>query len=394
MMNKVDRDFGMVETARSLRPMLRLHAAESAERRRLAQPSAEALRDAGFFQMMTPLRAGGRQLNIRQYCEVCEELARGDSAAGWIVMIAGGSAFLMGLLPDRLRDEVYGEDPLATIVGQWAPTAKSEAVEGGYVLTGKWPWASGCFEAQWSFVGSPVIDAEGKMVDVRLALVPTKELRIEDTWHVAGMCGTGSNTFVGEKVFVPEHRTLLMSDVTGGKSYSDHADESVYRAPLVTALPLGICAAALGMAEAVWDLTLESLERAKPIVGSTYRDARLSPSYQLNLADARGAIDSARLHILRAADDLDAGAEEKIRLDDLARGRVRLDEAVALKRLREAVDLLLNIGGASVFMLSNPIQRIWRDIETCTRHAYTNGDLGREIYARALLRQPQVSESF
>ncbi|TIV72712.1 MAG: oxidoreductase, partial [Mesorhizobium sp.] len=64
------------------------------------------------------------------------------------------------------------------------------------------------------------------------------------------------------------------------------------------------------------------------------------------------------------------------------------------KRVREAVDLLLNIGGASVFMLSNPVQRIWRDIETCTRHAYINGDLGREIYARALLKLDQVSAAF
>ncbi|MBD0864128.1 MAG: acyl-CoA dehydrogenase family protein [Rhodobacteraceae bacterium] len=393
-MNKMTRDMHLIETARDLRPMLRSNAAESAEQRRLAKPSADALRNAGFFQMMTPRRAGGSQASIREYCEVCEELSRGDSAAGWTVMIAGGNAFLMGLLPDRLRDEVYKEDPLATIVGQWAPTAKSEKVDGGFVLTGKWPWASGCYEAQWNFVGSPVFDETGKMIDVRVSLVPTTELTIEDTWHVAGMAGTGSNTFVGENVYVPEHRTVLMSDVTGGKNFSDHEDEAIYNAPIVTALPLGICAAALGMAESIWDLTLEGLERGKPIVGSTYRDSRFSPSYQLNLADARGAIDSARLHILRAADDLDAAAQASVRPDDLARARIRLDEAVALKRVREAVDLLLNIGGASVFMLSNPVQRIWRDIETCTRHAYTNGDLGREIYAKALLGQPQVSESF
>ena len=393
-MNKMLRNPRLIEKARSLRPILRSHAAESARQRRLAKPSADALKNAGFFQMMTPLRSGGSQVNIREYCEICEELSRGDSAAGWTVMISGGNAFLMGLLPDSLRDEVYKEDPLATIVGQWAPTAKSAPTEGGYLLTGKWPWASGCYEAQWNFVGSAVYDDAGKMIDVRIALVPTRELAIEDTWFVAGMAGTGSNTFVGENVFVPEHRTVLMSELAVGKSFSDHADEWIYNAPIVTALPLGICAAALGMAESIWDLTLEGLERGKPIVGSTYRDSRLSPSYQLNLSDARGAIDSARLHILRAADDLDTAAEAGVRPDDLARARIRLDESVALKRVREAVDLLLNIGGASVFMLSNPIQRIWRDVETCTRHAYTNGDLGREIYAKALLGQPQVSDSF
>ncbi|ATU95383.1 acyl-CoA dehydrogenase family protein [Phyllobacterium zundukense] len=384
----------LVENARKLRGFLRANAEDSALNRRLAMESAAALRAGGFLQVMVPRRCGGSEADFQTFCQICEELARGDSAAGWLTMIAGSSAALMGLLPDKTRSEVYDADPRATVIGQWAPTAKSTPVDGGWKLTGRWPWASGCFEAQWSFVGSPVPDSSGKMVDVRLALVPTSELTIEDTWHVAGMCGTGSNTFVGDDIFVPSHRAMLMSELIAGVTRSDHSDEAIYRAPLITALPLAMCATAVGIAESAFDHTLENLERGKPIVASCYTDARQSPSYQLNLADARGAIDSARLHVMRAASDIDRSVASGVPMSDLERARVRLDEAVAQKRVREAVDLLLNIGGASAFMLSNPVQRIWRDIETCTRHAYINGDIGREIYARALLNLDQVSSSF
>lgn len=384
----------LVRNARALRPLLRANAEESAKNRRLAQESAAAVRSGGFLQGLVPRRCGGHEIDIQTYCEICEELARGDSAAGWLAMVANSSASLMGLMPDKTREDVFGSDPRAVVIGQWAPTGKAAAVEGGWMLTGKWPWASGCFEAQWSFVGSPVLDTSGALTDVRLALVPTSELKIEDTWHVAGMAGTGSNTFVGTDIFVPEHRTMLISEMISGFSRADHSDEPLYRAPLITALPLGICSSAVGMAEAAFDFTLENLERGKPIVTSLYADARQSPSYQLNLADARGLIDSARLHTMRAASDIDRAVSDGTSMTDLERARVRLDAAVAQKRVREAVDLLLNVGGASVFMLTNPVQRIWRDIETCTRHAYINGDIGREIYARALLKLDQVSAGF
>lgn len=383
----------MVQAARDLRPLLRKNAGQSEADRRLARESSKALREAGFFQLTAPRRSGGLQADIRTYCEVCDELARGDSSAGWVSMITAGGAFLMGMMPDRVREEVYRDDPAAAVIGQWAPTAKAERVDGGFSLSGKWMWASGCYDAQWTFLGFPSVDGSNA-ADVRVGLVRTDQLKIEDTWYVAGMSGTGSNTYAGTNIFVPEYRTMSMKDIEEGNSASDHKDESLYRASIISALPLGICATVCGMAEAAFDLTLEMLDAGKPIVGSIYKDAREAPSYQLNLADARGAIDSARLHTMRAAQDIDTAVREGRKLTELARARIRLDEAVALKRIREAVDLLLNIGGARCFMLSSPIQKIWRDIGTASRHAYTNGDLGREIYGRAILHREQVSTSF
>ena len=383
-----------VAEAKSLLPLLQRNAADSERGRRLSKETGEALREKGLFQLMVPRRVGGYEASFRTYVEVCAELCRGDSAAGWVVMILGGNGLLMGLFPDEVRDEVYGHNPLAAVCGQWAPTAKCTSVDGGYRVSGKWMWASGCYESQWSAVGFPAIDRDGQEKGVRLGLVPTDQLTIEDTWFVAGMSGTGSNTFVAQDVFIPERRTLLLDDVVAGVTQSEHRDEALYRSSLATATPLGICGAILGMAEAAWDMTMASLAKGKGITGSIYKDARRSPSCQLNLADARSALDSARLHLLRAADDVDDAARTGVRLADLSRARIRLDQSTALKRCREAVDLLLNIGGASCFASANPLQRVWRDVEVASRHAYVNGDLGREIYGRALLGLEQVSPTF
>ncbi|TIV12989.1 MAG: hypothetical protein E5V95_35155, partial [Mesorhizobium sp.] len=128
----------LVRNARTLRPLLRANAEESAKNRRLAQESVAAVRSGGFLQGLVPRRCGGHEVDIQTYCEICEELARGDSAAGWLAMVANSSASLMGLMPDKTRGDVFGSDPRAVVIGQWAPTGKATAVEGGWMLTGKW----------------------------------------------------------------------------------------------------------------------------------------------------------------------------------------------------------------------------------------------------------------
>ncbi|MGW5105923.1 hypothetical protein [Nocardia sp. NPDC004123] len=178
---------------------------------------------------------------------------------------------------------------------------------------------------------------------------------------------------------------------------SEHTDKPLYRSAAVTGLTLAITGPILGLAEAAWGAALATIGKGKAIAYSVYTDLKQSPSYQLNLADARGAIDSARLH-LQVAEDLDRGAREGAQLDELGRARVHSDIAVAINRAREAVELLVNKGGAGSFATANPLQRIWRDLGGASRHGYINvdinADLGSEIYAHALLGLEQVSPAF
>jgi alkylation response protein AidB-like acyl-CoA dehydrogenase len=151
----------------------------------------------------------------------------------------------------------------------------------------------------------------------------------------------------------------------------------------------------LGLARAALARVLDTVRAGKPVAYSIYERSIDSPSYQLALADAAALVDTATLHVQRSADAIDAAAHDAEQLDVLTRARVRSDIATAVARCREAVGLLLDVAGASSFAQTNPLQRIWRDMEIISRHGLLNVGLGREIYGRALLGiEDQVSPMF
>ncbi len=382
----------LVRTARDLIPLLRANADRSERDRRLTDEVTEAVRSAGLFQACTPRRSGGSGGGVRTLVEVSAELARGDGSAGWVAFIANTTALAMGLFPDHVRDVVYS-DPHNMAISQFTPGGTGVEVEGGYRLTGKWPFASGSHQAQWTLNAFFVPDDNGNPKEVRFALMPSAELKIEDTWYVAGMVATGSNTFVAKDLFVPSAFTLDMNTFQGFQFASWLPEEPGYRAPIGTLACLAIVGPLMGMAEAAWDLVLDSMKSGRPITAA-YGDIREAPSYRLALADARIAIDTGRFHILRAADGVDRAAHEGRVLDVRDRARLRGDAATATRSFRNAVDLLLDIGGTRSFALSNPLQRVWRDIEVASRHGLNNSLMNREEFALSLLEMDQAFPQF
>lgn len=382
----------LLARARELGPMLAAHAERGERDRRLAPEVVDALRDAGLFKLTAPRRAGGYEVDVRTFLDVCAEVSRGDGSAGWVMMLMNTGGYLMGFFGDRARDDVYGYDPDAAVSAQLAPSATARPVEGGYAVDGRWAWASGSHWAQWNLGSIPIVDERGELTDLRQVLVPTSELTIEDTWFAAGMAGTASNTFVAEEVFVPEYRTLSIFGLVRGAGRSEHADEPLYRAAGHLPLVLGHAAPMLGLARAAFGRVLATVQRDKPVAASVYQRSIDSPSYRLSIADAAALIDSADLHVHRSADQIDAAARAGAGLDTVARTRIRSDVATAALRCREAVGLLLNVAGASAFASADPMQRMWRDLEIICRHALVNVDLAREMYGRALLGiEEQVS---
>ncbi|MGA5538021.1 acyl-CoA dehydrogenase family protein [Mycolicibacterium nivoides] len=382
--NPAEARVHMLQTARELVPLLRRNSEQSERDRQLTPEVEDALRSAGLFQVTTPRRSGGGGGNIRTLIEVSAEIARGDSSAGWVAFIANTTAFGMALFDDDVRDVVYA-DPRNVAVSQFGPNGTAREVDGGYRVSGSWAFASGCYQAQWTLNGIKIVDDAGNPKEIRFALLPRTDLEIEDTWDMAGMAGTGSNTFVADDAFVPHEFTIDFDTFQGYKPFTPwHENEAYYRVPLGPAACLAISGPIMGMAEGAWDLTLAAMDGDKPITNWNYTNKRQSPSYRLALADARMAIDTGRFHLLRAADDMDTAATEGRLLDITARARIRGDSAVAARSFRHAVGLLLDISGTSSFNLSNPLQRIWRDITVACSHSLNNILLNREIYAHEI----------
>lgn len=379
------QDTDLIERAAELRELLCSEAAPGEEQRNITDTAAAALRDAGMFRLGVPRRWGGYQASMRTILLTLAELGRGDVSASWVTMIVTDGALSASLLTDRAQEEIWGANPAATVTGVYTPAGSATQVDGGFVLTGKWPFNSGCLRADWTQVAFPVVDDGGNVIDLKLALIPYPDLTLEDTWFVAGMRGTASNTAVAQDVFVPEYRLISMLDMQSGISRSEHPDARETFKPTQAAEILALVGPLLGAGQAALDLARKSLDKGRPITGAFYQKASESPTYQLSYATAVSKVDTAFLHALRAADDVDRSVGQELPLDEVNRGRIRMDIAVALQSLREATALALSIGGAGSFADANPINRVWRDFETGSRHGYMNTNIGHECYARALL---------
>ena len=381
----------LVERARELFPLIRANAAATEAGRRVVDANIEALQSAGLLRVSLPRRYGGHEADLRTTIAVSGEIARACGSTGWVTALLNMCNWVVGLYPERVQDEVFGANPDARIAAVVAPRATTRKVEGGFVVSGRWPWASGCLHAQWAALGMPVVDAAGTPVDQGLALIPMAELSIEDTWHSTGMRGTGSNTVVAQEVFVPDYRIMSLPQAIEGTYPTERANvERLYGAAFMPVLVIILIGPPLGLARAA----LEEVAAVLPNRGIQYTSWERqvdAPVTHMQIAEAAMLIDSAHLHAGRAADDIDNAMRLGVIPDLAARARIRMDCSRAVHCAKQAVDVLMHASGGSAFAESNPLQRIWRDVNTAALHGILTHATNLEMYGRILLGLPQNS---
>lgn len=364
----------LVARAATLREQLWADAPEADRTRRLTDAAVDAVTAAGLNRLMTPWRFGGYETDVRTVLDVSIEIGKGCGNSAWVNAVHNSGNFVVGMFPDQAREDVWGENPDArTSMVLVAPSATVEPADGGLVVTGKWGFASGSLHAEWILVlaGKP---------DSQLLLIPLSDLTIEDTWHVAGMRGTGSNTVVADRAFVPRHRVVPYRPILDGQLPVVRDDEPLYRTTLSGVLQVFLLGGMIGEASAALDFVLDKAPN-RAIASSTYASQSDSVPFQVLVAEAAALIDTARLHATRAADTIDA----RTPLDVPTRARMRMDAAWTVQKCREAVDLLMTAHGTSAFAEFNPLQRIWRDLGVGSRHGGFGGQIPQEVYGKALL---------
>ncbi|HEY4421486.1 MAG TPA: acyl-CoA dehydrogenase family protein [Pseudonocardia sp.] len=379
----------LLDAVRAITPVLRDNADRAEHESRLTAEATAALRSAGLFRLGVPRAVGGSEADPATCIDVVSEVAVACPSSAWVVAISYGVHHIAASFGDTVRHELWGDDADMAMCGSFTGFGLTASrADGGQIVSGRWPSASGCYQATWSTIGVPIVDQNDVPVDRALAVVPLDALSIEDTWDMVGMRGTGSHTLVAERVFVPDHRIRRFADIAEGAAPST---EPLYRIP-TGALTLALVAPLHGIARSVFAQTMELVDGGKPLSMSVYTRLADSPSVQATLADAVNLIDSAWLHMSRSADFLSATAATAEWPDMVERTRVRMDAAHATRCLSDAVQLLLTVGGASSLSRAKVIQRYWRDLETAARHPALNGGLSREMYGRALVgAQDQVS---
>ena len=372
----------LVARARALRPLVREHAARGEAERRLTDEVSVALADAGLFRMLTPRRLGGHEADLRTVLEVTEALGEADASAAWLVSVGTVASWITGLVSERAQDDVFGADPDARIAGGSAP-APARRVPGGLRVSGRWTYASGAHQASWASLGALVLDDAGEVADAVLCMVPVSEVKLEQTWQTVGMRATGSNTWVAEDVFVPDHLTISMGAMAEG-AWPVPTAEAMYRLPFVPLATLPLLGPLLGIGCAALDLVVSSAP-GKGMHHTFFTRQSDSVGVQIQIAEAALKLKTARLHVFGIADHLDLLLRTGEPVDYAARAEIRAQAGYAAQQVLGAINVLVNVHGAASFAESSRMQQYWRDANTAARHAGLNAVIGYEVYGKALL---------
>src|SRR3954465_5632846 len=245
----------IVARTRAMIPKLRERAPQGERERRLPKDTIADMQAAGLFKVLQPKRWGGYELDILTYFETQMALGEGDMSVAWVYGVVGVHPWFVALLDDRAAKDIWGKDASTLICSSLMPTGMAKAVDGGFRISGRWKYASGCEHCEWAFLGCMV---EGGS-DMRcLFLVPRADYEIIDTWHVPGLKGTGSHDIVVKDAFVPAHRMQSQADNFRGIA-PGHAINTapLYRLPFGQVFFRGISTGAIGALQGMLDAYLE-----------------------------------------------------------------------------------------------------------------------------------------
>jgi len=355
--NDVESSDSVLDKIRAMAPAIAARGDEIEQGRRLPTDLVEKLSTAGCFRAMVPASHGGQGLTFAEQLLVIRELARADGSVGWTVMIGSSAPVVLGLLPRSSFDQIYAKGPDVILGGAFNPKGVATPVDGGYRVSGRWSFASGCQHCHW-FVAHCMVD-DGRMPPVRMMVLPPSDVEIADTWYVSGLCGTGSHDFVVDDVFVPDERSFTLWDEPA-------LDGPLWRIPELSLSSLMMANVAVGITEgALGEITTLASGKVPMLADSTLGANAL---FQHDLAEA-----DARLRAARALLDADAATAWRIadagrELSPEDRARTRSTAVWVARTAACVVDAAYHAGGGTSLYVSSPLQRRLRDVHAVTQH--------------------------
>jgi len=210
-----DREQALLDRARALIPRVAERAAAATAARMLPAETIAEYRDAGILRILQPKRFGGMQGRFSLFSRIVEELTYGCASSAWVYAVLAEHQWIIAQYPEQAQIDVWGDDPEAVAASSLAPREAARPVPGGWRLSGHYPFSSGCDYAQWAIIGA-FLGPKGDPRGIAYLLVPLAEIEIVDDWQVLGLLGTGSKSLVLRDIFVPEHRSVMVSDLFAG----------------------------------------------------------------------------------------------------------------------------------------------------------------------------------
>lgn len=370
MRKELGADTTMIERAGKIAPELAARAREIELARQMPGDLAKTLAEQGFYRMWIPERLGGLEVPLTPSLEVFETLAQADASVAWCVAIAVSSTLALPHLPESSARAIF-DRPERIIAGVYAPKGRGDASEGGFQVSGRWPFGSGTQNADWILAGcrffrdgEAILDSRGNP-RTHMVVVPADHVEFLDTWHVTGLAGTGSTDFAMQDVEVSEDFISAWNPVP-------RAEEPLYRIPQLSLLAVGFGAISIGLGRSALD-ELQALAGGKTATGQPAPLAQRR-DFQADLARAEVSLRATRSHYYECAEALwEAARQDTAGVDE--RASLRLATLHAVETGAEIARTAYRLGGASSVYLDSKLQRLFRDSHVITQHVQVRPDL-------------------
>ncbi|SDJ80566.1 3-hydroxy-9,10-secoandrosta-1,3,5(10)-triene-9,17-dione monooxygenase [Nocardioides sp. YR527] len=362
-----------------LLPTIRDRAEETERLRVVPESSVKELEEVGFFKLLQPTRFGGLEADPVDFYTCVRDIASACGSTGWVSSVLGVHPWQIALFDDEAQQAVWGEDPDTRVSSSYAPVGKAAITEGGFNLSGRWSFSSGCAHATWVLLGGLVFNDEGHVVDFRTFLVPRASYEIVDVWNVVGLAGTGSNDIVVEDVFIPEAFTLSMAETGRCKGPGQAVNTGdLYKLQFHSLFTTTITTPIIGMARGAYE---EHVTMQQNRVRASYGEkASLDPFAAVRVATASSDIDAAWALLMGNIREQQAYVARGEKIPITQRLRIRRDQVLGTQRAIDAIDLLFEASGGRALASGTPLQRAWRDAHAGRVHAANDPERALQMY--------------
>ncbi len=356
--------------------------------RRMPDDTIDDFVDSGLLRMNQASRWGGLELGSRAVVELVSAVAEGDGASGWVFGLLASHFWLGSVFDLQAQYDMWGDDPDALMSSSFAAEASDVAAcDGGYRVSGRWPFSSGSDHGSWTMVGIVVPPANGEGPPApRWCLLPRSDYTVDDTWSTCALRGTGSNTIVIDDAFVPEYRTVDPVDVMEGRAPGSEANLSpIFRLSFSSALSGYLGSTALGIAKrAARDFAGYSKKKVSKFTGLP----ELSDPMVIHVGSVAAHAEAAHGLMMYRAGLLDELIEQGVGPTLEQRLATNRDITTGVRLCVDAVEQAMRFSGGSGLFEHHTVQQAWRDVHGVAAHMGYNTDTVYGNWGRQTLGLP------